>query len=400
MSDLTRISLPLLNDHHHHPTLFGALSNFPSIENVVDKRKALDLITGNGEGFSCVYGWNSSEFILNKSDIEKMPPRVVLNFSLHGMVMNSGAERLFEERFPELVQNYEDPSWRESNVHRMITFFSSLGALNEGTLAGEMGRLEAAGIFEVTDMLLPGEDIFRLVDGSPFGERMRFFADFETFLSLPDEIRSRVEGVKLFIDGANGASSAALEKPYLNGSRGILNYSEEAFHKTLVEVLDVAPSAAVHAIGDRALETVTGAAAKVVKSGVEGSRIRVEHAQFINRDQASILKECGVILSMQPNFSVDSVIYADRLPAVYCENNNPFRMLIDDIGFIPGRDLIFGSDGMPHGIKSALEFSLFPPVLGQRLTVDEFVAGYCSKITDKTLTFGVDWEEGRVTQIR
>jgi hypothetical protein len=80
---------------------------------------------------------------------------------------------------------------------------------------------------------------------------------------------------------------------------------------------------------------------------------------------------------MQPNFSGDSVSYADRLGARYARQNNPFRMLIDEAGFVPGKDLFFGSDGMPHGAAAALEGALFPPMAGQRLTLEEFAAGYC-----------------------
>ncbi len=82
---------------------------------------------------------------------------------------------------------------------------------------------------------------------------------------------------------------------------------------------------------------------------------------------------------MQPNFSTDSVDYRDRLDDQYCRANNPFRMLIDEIGFEPGRDLIFGSDGMPHGIEFALQQSLFPALESQVLTVEEFRLGYCFK---------------------
>jgi hypothetical protein len=52
--------------------------------------------------------------------------------------------------------------------------------------------------------------------------------------------------------------------------------------------------------------------------------------------------------------------------------------LIDEVGYVPGADLVFGSDGMPHGIREALRQSLFPPYAGQALTLDEFVAGYGS----------------------
>ena len=80
---------------------------------------------------------------------------------------------------------------------------------------------------------------------------------------------------------------------------------------------------------------------------------------------------------MQPNFSSDSACYADRLPVKYLRGNNPFRMLIDQAGFVPGEDLVFGSDGMPHGAAAALESALFPPFAGQRLKLEEFTAGYC-----------------------
>ena len=106
-------------------------------------------------------------------------------------------------------------------------------------------------------------------------------------------------------------------------------------------------------------------------------QVRLEHCQFISAATARRARALGVVLSMQPNFNYDSVQYRDRLSATYCARNNPFRMLIDDIGFEPGKDLIFGSDGMPHGIKYALEMALFPPVPGQRLSLDEFIAGYC-----------------------
>ncbi len=111
--------------------------------------------------------------------------------------------------------------------------------------------------------------------------------------------------------------------------------------------------------------------------GVIPPLVRMEHCQFISEANAHRARSLGMILSMQPNFSSDSVQYRDRLSGKYCSRNNPFRMLIDTAGFTPGKDLIFGSDGMPHGVKYALEMALFPPVPSQRLTLEEFIAGYC-----------------------
>jgi hypothetical protein len=104
--------------------------------------------------------------------------------------------------------------------------------------------------------------------------------------------------------------------------------------------------------------------------------IRLEHVQFIAADQAKKCKDAGIILSMQPNFNADSSDYADRLIPRHRAENDPFRMLIDEAGFVPGEDLLFGSDGMPHGAEYALRCSLSPEFEGQRLSLGEFEAGY------------------------
>ena len=102
---------------------------------------------------------------------------------------------------------------------------------------------------------------------------------------------------------------------------------------------------------------------------------------------------------MQPNFSSDSVDYADRMGANYCQMNNPFRMLIDEAGFVPGDDLVFGSDGMPHGAQTALQQSLFPAFSEQRLSLNEFVAGYClDNDSIGAIEFSVD-EQRRLVEL-
>jgi len=131
---------------------------------------------------------------------------------------------------------------------------------------------------------------------------------------------------------------------------------------------------AIHAIGDVAIDQAVNA---VSRRGKGLQETRIEHCQFISRETAERAKALGIVLCMQPNFSFESTCYRDRLPGQYLERNNPFRMLIDEVGYVPGKDLLFGSDGMPHGAQYALESALFPPFPGQTLTLDEFIAGYC-----------------------
>jgi predicted amidohydrolase YtcJ len=157
----------------------------------------------------------------------------------------------------------------------------------------------------------------------------------------------------------------------------MLMYKPGEIESLLQRYLDVGKPIAVHAIGDRAIDQVVSAVGAVRRPA--GSEIRIEHAQLIGEPTAMRAKALGIVLCMQPNFSEDSANYAERLPEGYPERNNPFRMLIDRVGYVPGVDLLFGSDGMPHGWRYGLTQSLFPKggYPGQTLTVDEFVAGYC-----------------------
>jgi hypothetical protein len=54
-------------------------------------------------------------------------------------------------------------------------------------------------------------------------------------------------------------------------------------------------------------------------------------------------------------------------------------MLIDEVGFEPGDDLVFGSDGMPHGVDEAVRSALEPAHPGQRLSLEEIEAGYAAE---------------------
>lgn len=78
--------------------------------------------------------------------------------------------------------------------------------------------------------------------------------------------------------------------------------------------------------------------------------------------------------------------------------DQPFRMLLDRVGFRPGIDLFLGSDGMPHGVEAALQAALFPPLASQRLTLDEFVAGYClPDLTHGWIDVEIDGKASRCT---
>ena len=377
---LSKMSIPYLHDSHSHFTLYAGMFKSVCLKEVKTKDKALDLFRNFEDGkLNSAYGWNSGFYSFEKSELDKFPPLIISNLSLHGFVMNEGAKKLLRPDFTEIIDNYENPDWCEEHVTELLLFFVQILPSTIETMQEFADfLLKECGVYEIEDMLLPTQEIFETIDKSALKDRVSFWADINTFRTLPDPTKKRIKGIKLFTDGANGSATAALSRPYRNGNKGVLTHSLPELVELLEEAASTANGVAIHALGDIAAKQVVDAAEIVRKHGSE-QFIRLEHAQFIDLETAKRAKNLGIVLSMQPNFTEDSIIYADRLPEGFAEMNNPFRMLIDKAGFVPGKDMFFGSDGMPHGVKFALQQSLRPVFEGQRLTLSEFIAGYCAK---------------------
>jgi predicted amidohydrolase YtcJ len=364
-------------DHHSHVSLYAALEGCPDLSACVEPAAALAQMRGLPEGrLSLVRGWHSGRLPLSEADLAHLPPVLLVNFSLHGLRLSPGAARLLRDTDPELVARHGDPAWCERNLDRLLVLFGRTAGLTAAKLEAWVQGLEAAGVGAVEDLLLTGEDAWRVVRASRWADRLRWWTVPAIFDTLPGEARAECAGLKLFTDGALGARTAALGEPFLDGGPGLLLYADEALHQELATLHGHGKPLAIHAIGDRAIGQVLAALESLDRQGLRFPSIRLEHVQFITEAQARRARDLGLVLSMQPNFSSDSVDYADRLGPDTLARNNPFRMLIDRVGFRPGRDLIFGSDGMPHGLAYAARWSLFPPFEGQRLSLAELLAGY------------------------
>ena len=161
-----------------------------------------------------------------------------------------------------------------------------------------------------------------------------------------------------------------------------MTYTDAELTELLEQIVSYRSAMAIHCIGENAIEQVLKCLDGVLRHSPD-MFIRLEHTQFITEKQAKKARDLNLTLSMQPNFNMDSIDYSDRLTKPYCERNDPFRMLIDKAGFKMGENLVLGSDGMPTGVFGSLPASLFPPVPGQQLTLDEYVAGYCTDNFDK-----------------
>lgn len=370
-------------DRHSHVSLYAALEGCLDLSACVDSAAALRLLRALPEDrLSLVRGWHSGRLPLAAADLADLPPLLLVNLSLHGLRLSPGAARLLQATDPELVARHGDPTWCERNLDRLMALYGRTAGLTDAKLEAWIQGLEAAGIGAVEDMALTGEAAWRVMRASRWADRLPWWTVPALFETLPAEARAECAGLKLFTDGALGARTAALAEPFLDGSPGLLLHSDEGLRQALAALHPHGKALAIHAIGDRAIGQVLGALADLDRQGLRFPSIRLEHVQFITEAQARQARDLGLVLSMQPNFTSDSVDYADRLDAARLARNNPFRMLLDRVGFQPGRDLIFGSDGMPHGLAYAARWSLFPPFEGQRLTLAELLAGYGPAIRD------------------
>lgn len=372
-------TIPLLHDHHAHFSGRSAYLDCVDLSSIEEKDEAISSIMDHcsKEEMNVVQGWNDSFYSFSDSELKEMPPVFIWNISGHGLIFNEKAERKAIDKIkdPYMLKKMKDPDWIERNLLKVSKLMMEIEDITEDKISRTNDFLLERGIYSTDDMLLPSEKTLKKFKSLKLAEKTTFWADIDTFDDVSESAKKEIEGIKFFVDGALGPRTAALNEDYLDGSTGVMIYGKEEFEDTLLNLEK--DKIAVHAIGDRAIELIIDTLSEIEKNGSKMPKTRIEHAQFIDKETAREAKRLDITLSMQPNFSIDSKHYSDRLSEKYLKKNNPFRMLIDEVGFVPGEDLLLGSDGLPYGVEKALETSLFPFYETQKLTLEEFIDGYC-----------------------
>src|SRR3990170_715714 len=188
----------------------------------------------------------------------------------------------------------------------------------------------------------------------------------------------RLGPIKVFADGSLGARTAALLDPYDDEPRGTgdLNRRPKDLTALLAKAHRAGFQLAVHAIGDRAIEVVVEAFARVLdREPREDHRHRIEHFELPTHDVLGRMKDLRLVASMQPNFvarwSHPGGLYERRLGKDRLAHNNPFRL-------IRKRKvaLAFGSDGMPYGPLYGMSGAVEAPFASQRIPFAEAIQGY------------------------
>ena len=153
----------------------------------------------------------------------------------------------------------------------------------------------------------------------------------------------RLRGVKGFLDGSLGSSTAWFWEPYLHepASCGFPVMDPGELKEQLLRADRAHLQIAIHAIGDRAVSELLDIYAAVsAENGPRDRRLRVEHAQHLRPTDVGRFRELGVIASMQPYHAVDDGCWAEgRIGAERCGMSYAWRSLWDQ-----GAVVCFGSD--------------------------------------------------------
>jgi predicted amidohydrolase YtcJ len=156
----------------------------------------------------------------------------------------------------------------------------------------------------------------------------------------------RIGGLKGFADGSLGSTTALLFEPYLDapntsGLSGDEMFPEGAMLKR-VEAADAAGlQVMIHAIGDKANDSILTIYETVAKEhGERDRRFRIEHAQHLRAQDIARFGRGRVVASMQPYHCIDDGRWAEkRIGPERAKTTYAFRSLLDS-----GAVLAFGSD--------------------------------------------------------
>ena len=224
------------------------------------------------------------------------------------------------------------------------------------------------------------------IDDSSFGELAR----------LEPTRLCRAAGLKLVADGSIGARTAAVSRPFHGtDSHGRLLLEKDDLVPVVREALRRGVQLAVHAIGDRAIESVIAAYEEAGAERFPDHRHRLEHLEVLPRpfdETLDRLKRTGLIASMQPDFITswghEDAMYGERFGPDW-NSTNAFGLV-----FQRGIPLAFGSDSMPIGPIYGLRGAVEHPNEDSRLDLADAIAAYTAG--GAYAVFG-EGNQGRIT---
>lgn len=184
----------------------------------------------------------------------------------------------------------------------------------------------------------------------------------------------------LLVDGSFGSHTAALNSPYLDAPNqtGELYLSQKALENLISKAQKRGFQIAFHAIGDRAVATLSKAYAKILH-GENPNRDRIEHAMLIDPESLDRIVKNNLLVATQPAFlsawGGEDGVYQRRLGKARADALSPLATF-NKLG-VP---LAGGSDFdvTPLAPLAGIQAAVTHPNRSERLSVEEAIALFTS----------------------
>lgn len=257
---------------------------------------------------------------------------------------------------------------RESLLQQGITGYHNIMLTSADGPSGALGPYEIP-LFKLFEQGLPFRH-YPLVAANSVDETIEILAR-EFGVKQVDGLWQG-GGMKLFSDGTFGSRTAVLFEDYADapGQKGFMVCDMDHIRETIFEAHEKGLRVAVHTIGDRAVDQVARILMDVQQQvGWKPLRHRIEHCSMVQPQTVPLLKNAGLICSMQPSFIVSEGSWirdrvGDRVDRVY-----PMRTLLDEA--IP----TCGGSDAPVEISEPL-VGMWGLVVREGFTVDQALTPY------------------------
>lgn len=224
----------------------------------------------------------------------------------------------------------------------------------DSAISRAMAWAASKGVTAVADVSVPWYEVAALKRARASGRliiRVAVYVPLEDWRAMADTVRAdgigddwlRVDGVKGYVDGSLGSTTALFYDPYVDAptTKGLLVTPEDSLRARIGAADSVGLQVAVHAIGERANGLLLDIYDSVARAhGARDRRFRIEHAQHLRRQDIPRVAADGFVASMQPYHAIDDGRWAEkRVGPERIKNMYVFRSLLN-----AGAHLGFGSD--------------------------------------------------------